>query len=70
VSTYLDTGFSSAAACVLELLEDGGKASLDEADKLMKAIPSLTKKIAGKSLPIEVGLPEPSMVRIIAEHHR
>ena len=44
---------SSAAACLIELAEEG-KGSLVEADKLLKQIPTLTKKIAGKSLPIEV----------------
>ncbi|ORY33728.1 hypothetical protein BCR39DRAFT_518906 [Naematelia encephala] len=44
----------SAASCIIELVDDGDEsASLDEADKLMKMIPKLTKKIAGKSLPIE-----------------
>ena len=45
----------AAAACLVQLAEDG-KANMVEADKLMKSIPKLTKKIAGKSLPIEVGL--------------
>ncbi|EIW69618.1 hypothetical protein TREMEDRAFT_44103 [Tremella mesenterica DSM 1558] len=45
----------SAAACLVELAEEEGDAEvkLAEADKLMKDIPKLTKKIAGKSLPIE-----------------
>lgn len=47
---------SSTAACLIELNEDGDPdAKLEEADRLMKLIPTLTKKIAGKSLPIEVG---------------
>jgi hypothetical protein len=45
---------SSAAACLLELADEGEKGSLEEADVLMKSLPKLTKKIAGKSLPIEV----------------
>ncbi len=48
---------SSTAACLTELYEDGDPdAKLEEVDKLMKEIPTLTKKIAGKSLPIEVCL--------------
>ncbi|ODO03402.1 hypothetical protein L198_02249 [Cryptococcus wingfieldii CBS 7118] len=44
----------AAAACIVEMIEDGHKeASLEEADKLMRQISKLTKKIAGKSLPIE-----------------
>ncbi|ORX39801.1 hypothetical protein BD324DRAFT_615036 [Kockovaella imperatae] len=44
----------SAAACLLELAEDGFEnASVDEAEKLFKQVPHLTKKLAGKSLPIE-----------------
>ncbi len=40
---------------MLEMVEDGHPdADLDFADGLMKEIPKLTKKIAGKSLPIEV----------------
>lgn len=47
--------YSSAAACIVELAEDGdAKVDIAEADKLMKDLPNLTKKIAGKSLPIEV----------------
>lgn len=39
----------------MELVEDGDQdAKMSEADKLMQQIPKLTKKIAGKSLPIEV----------------
>ena len=46
---------SSAGACVLELAEDGYKnASVAEAEKLLLTVPTLIKKIAGKSLPIEV----------------
>lgn len=37
------------------MIEDGDKeAKLQEADDIMKQLPKLTKKIAGKSLPIEV----------------
>ncbi|OXG93214.1 hypothetical protein C345_00850 [Cryptococcus neoformans A2-102-5] len=44
----------AAAACIVELVEDGDQdAKMSEADKLMQQIPKLTKKIAGKSLPIE-----------------
>jgi hypothetical protein len=36
-------------------LEDGDPdAKVEEADKLIQMVPKLTKKIAGKSLPIEV----------------
>jgi hypothetical protein len=46
---------SSAAASIVELLEDGDPdAKVEEADKLIQMVPKLTKKIAGKSLPIEV----------------
>jgi hypothetical protein len=46
---------SSTAACIVELAADGlHGASLLEAEKLMKEVPKLTKKLAGKSLPIEV----------------
>ena len=49
--------FSAAAACIIELVEDGDPdAKLEEADLLMKQVPNLTKKIAGKSLPIEVSV--------------
>lgn len=52
---------SSAAACLVELVADNHPgASLDEADKLMKTVRGLTKKLAGKSLPIEVSLTPPS----------
>ncbi|WWD15847.1 hypothetical protein CI109_100271 [Kwoniella shandongensis] len=44
----------AAATCVIELNQDGDQdAKIDEAEKLMLQIPKLTKKIAGKSLPIE-----------------
>ncbi|KAI9638385.1 uncharacterized protein MKK02DRAFT_22987 [Dioszegia hungarica] len=44
----------STAACIVELVSDGYPgASLVEAEKLMKEVPKLTKKLAGKSLPIE-----------------
>ncbi|WVQ78032.1 hypothetical protein IAT38_000113 [Cryptococcus sp. DSM 104549] len=44
----------SAAACIIELVADGDPdAQIEEAAKLMQQIPKLTKKIAGKSLPIE-----------------
>ncbi|TYJ51162.1 hypothetical protein B9479_008283, partial [Cryptococcus floricola] len=44
----------AAAACIVEMVEDGHQeASLEKADKLMRQISKLTKKIAGKSLPIE-----------------
>ncbi len=47
--------YSAAATCIIELAEDGDpEAKLDEADRILKQIPKLTKKIAGKSLPIEV----------------
>lgn len=50
-----DLSQSAAAACIVELVEDGDQdAKMSEADKLMQQIPKLTKKIAGKSLPIEV----------------
>ena len=46
---------SAAAACMVELIEDkDGEANVEAIDGLMKEIPSLTRKIAGKSLPIEV----------------
>lgn len=45
---------SAAAASLVELVEDNHPgASKQEALKLMDQIPTLTKKIAGKSLPIE-----------------
>jgi hypothetical protein len=48
---------SASAACLVELIEDGAPgAGVEEADKLMKQVPKLTKKLAGKSLPIEVRL--------------
>ncbi|KAK4687223.1 tetratricopeptide repeat protein 39, partial [Tremellales sp. Uapishka_1] len=44
----------AAATCIIELAEDGDpEADIKEADKLLLDIPKLTKKIAGKSLPIE-----------------
>ncbi|KAK8869877.1 hypothetical protein IAR55_000445 [Kwoniella newhampshirensis] len=44
----------AAAACIIELYQDGDQdAKIEEAEKLMLQIPKLTKKIAGKSLPIE-----------------
>ncbi|KIR26872.1 hypothetical protein I309_04250 [Cryptococcus deuterogattii LA55] len=46
----------AAAACIVELIEDGDQhAKISEAERLMQQIPKLTKKIAGKSLPIEDG---------------
>ncbi|WVO12808.1 hypothetical protein L204_100416 [Cryptococcus depauperatus] len=44
----------ATAACLVELVEIGHyDASFEEANKLMLQLPTLTKKIAGKSLPIE-----------------
>lgn len=46
---------SACAVTMLEMVDDGHPdADLSFADSLMKEIPKLTKKIAGKSLPIEV----------------
>ena len=46
--------YSAAAASLVELIQDGYPgAETKEALRLMDEIPSLTKKIAGKSLPIE-----------------
>ena len=54
------TSHSAAAACIVEISEDGDSdAKLEEADLLMKKIPNLTQKIAGKSLPIEVSSVSP-----------
>ena len=48
------TDDSAAAASLVELIQDDYPgASTKEALRLMDEIPSLTKKIAGKSLPIE-----------------
>jgi hypothetical protein len=48
------TNNSAAAASLVELIQDDHPgASTKEALRLMDEIPSLTKKIAGKSLPIE-----------------
>jgi hypothetical protein len=39
----------------VDLYQDGdASADLEEAENLMRQVPKLTKKIAGKSLPIEV----------------
>jgi hypothetical protein len=40
------------AVCLLEL---GGKENVDEARKLLATVPDLRQKIAGKSIPLEVG---------------
>lgn len=45
---------SSAAACLVELISDDHPgASVEQAKILMAQVPTLMKKIAGKSLPIE-----------------
>ena len=40
------------AVCLHEL---GGKENIDEARKLLATVPDLRQKIAGKSIPLEVG---------------
>lgn len=70
-----DLSQSAAAACIVELVEDGDQdAKMSEADKLMQQIPKLTKKIAGKSLPIEVRFSKSSIFFsfffAIADRHR
>ena len=52
--TRTDENSSTAASLVELVADDHPGASLVEADKLMKTVKSLTKKMAGKSLPIEV----------------
>lgn len=54
VSIDVTNTCSAAAASLVELIEDGHPGATKEtALKLMDEIPKLTKKIAGKSLPIE-----------------
>jgi hypothetical protein len=49
------------AVCLLEI---GGADNIEEASKLMEKVPGLRQKIAGKSIPLEVRIHDPSQIAL------